>query len=134
MLVGIASIFGFRLFSSDVIQSYIQSAEELNRDIFLNPPKEFCLRPEQLIKLVKPLYGLTESGDYWGRTLRNKSSRKSSWYEILRIRLGIVLQNSWQKANCVYVLLMWITHCMQITRNIINFLKETEKTFQCKRS
>ena len=71
MLVGIASIFGFRLFSSDVIQSYIQSAEELSRDIFLNPPKEFCLGPDQLIKLVKPLYGLTESGDYWGRTLRN---------------------------------------------------------------
>ena len=70
-LIGIAAIFDFRLFSTDVTQAYLQSAEALQRDIFIKPPKEFELKPNELIKLLKPLYGLTESGDYWGRTFRN---------------------------------------------------------------
>lgn len=71
LLVGIASIFGFRLLPTDVTQEYIQSAEELNRQIFINPPKELKLKPDELIKLLKPIYGLAESEDYWDRTFRN---------------------------------------------------------------
>lgn len=70
MLVGIPAIFGFRLFSTDVTQAYIQSAEKLRRDIFINPPKEFNLKPDELLQLLNPLYVLPESGDYWGRTFR----------------------------------------------------------------
>ena len=70
MLIGIAAIFGFRLFSSDVTQAYLQSIEKLQRDIYIKPPKEFMLDPDQLLLLLKPLYGLAESGDYWGRTFR----------------------------------------------------------------
>lgn len=57
-------------FSTDVAQAYPQRAENLKRDVFINPPKEITLKPAQLIKLLKPLYGLSESSDYWGRTLK----------------------------------------------------------------
>ena len=55
MLMGIAAIFVFRIFSTDVTKSYIQSAEKLNREIFINPPKEFNLKTDEIIKLLKPL-------------------------------------------------------------------------------
>jgi len=54
ILIGIAAIFGFRLFSTDVTQAYLQSAENLKRDIFIDPPEEFNLKPDELIKLLKP--------------------------------------------------------------------------------
>jgi len=70
ILVGLAAVFGFNLFSSDVIQAYPQSAELLDRKIYVKPTAEFELAPDQLLQLLKPLYGLSESGDYWGRTFR----------------------------------------------------------------
>lgn len=57
-------------FSTDVIHAYLQSAYGPNKDIFINSPKEFNLKPDELIKLLKPLNGLAESGDHWGRKLR----------------------------------------------------------------
>ena len=39
MLVGIAAIFGFQLFSTDVTQAYLQSAEKLQRYIFIDRQK-----------------------------------------------------------------------------------------------
>lgn len=38
-LVVIAALFGFSLFSTDVTNAYLQSAEKLKIDIFINPPK-----------------------------------------------------------------------------------------------
>ena len=71
LLIGLAAVFGFRIFSTHVTQAYLQSAESLRRDIFIDPPKEFELCSDELIKLLNPLYGLYESGDYWGRTYRS---------------------------------------------------------------
>ena len=70
ILVGLAAVYGFRLFSTDVTQAYLQSTEKLMRDVYIKPSPEFKLSPNQLLKLLKPLYGLADSGDYWGRTLR----------------------------------------------------------------
>ena len=64
MLVGLASLFGFRLYSTDVTQAYLQSAESLMRDVYIQPSKKFHLGPKHLLKLLKPLYGLADSGDY----------------------------------------------------------------------
>lgn len=71
MIIGLAAIFGFRLFSTYLTQAYLQSAEQLHSDNFINPPKAFNLSPNQLIKLLKPLYRLSQNGDYWGRTFTN---------------------------------------------------------------
>lgn len=69
MLIGFAAIFGFRLYNTDVIQAYLQSADKLMRDVFINAPKEFELNKNQIMKLLKPLYGLSDSGDYWDKTM-----------------------------------------------------------------
>jgi transposase InsO family protein len=68
LILALASVFGFDLWSSDVNQAYLQSAEKLQRDIFIRP-EELDLGPDELLQLVLPLYGITESGDYWGETL-----------------------------------------------------------------
>jgi hypothetical protein len=36
-LVGLAAIFGFNLFSTDVTQAYLQNAEKLLRDVYIKP-------------------------------------------------------------------------------------------------
>ena len=69
-MIALAAIFGFRLFLTDISQSYLQSAEALIRDVYVKAPKELELGPDMLLKLLKPLYGLSKSGDYWGRTQR----------------------------------------------------------------
>ncbi len=74
LIIALAAIFGFRIFSTDVIQSYLQSLEKLSRNVLVKPTKEIVkelnLKPNELLLLLKPLYGLTESGDCWGRSFK----------------------------------------------------------------
>lgn len=71
VLVAIAAIFGFGLWSQDVSQAYLQSADKLMRDVYVKPTKEFHLASNQLLKILKPLYGISDSGDYWHSTFSN---------------------------------------------------------------
>lgn len=64
LLTALAAIFGFRIWSQDVTQAYLQSADKLMMDIYIKPNKELRMEEGQLLKLMKPLYGLGESGDY----------------------------------------------------------------------
>lgn len=70
ILTGIVAIFGFRIFFSDVWQAHLQIAENLVHDVFNKPRKELCRKPNQLLQALKPLYGLDDSCNYWGRALR----------------------------------------------------------------
>jgi nucleoside diphosphate kinase len=70
VLVGLAAVFGFRLYSTDVQQAYLQSASELMRNVYIRPTGEFELHSKQILKLLRPLYGLTDAGDYWADTIR----------------------------------------------------------------
>lgn len=36
----------------------------------MNPPKDSVLQPNELLKLLKRLYDLSKSGNYWGHTLQ----------------------------------------------------------------
>lgn len=51
-------------FSTDITQSYLKGAESLQLGTFINTQKYFNLKPDQFIKLLKPLYYIAESGDY----------------------------------------------------------------------
>lgn len=68
LFVALAAVFGFRIWSQDVSEVYLQCADKLMQDIYLKPTKEFNLSSDQLLKLFKLLYGLSDSGDYWHHT------------------------------------------------------------------
>lgn len=38
----------------------LQPTQKLERDVFTIPAKEMCVRPDQVLKVVKPLYGFSE--------------------------------------------------------------------------
>lgn len=70
LLLAIASIFEFKVWTADVIQAYLQSDEPRSREVYIQDfvPK-FGLRKNQCVQLLKSLYGLCESGDFWHETL-----------------------------------------------------------------
>lgn len=70
LLIALASICGFEVWSSDVKLAYLQSTEPLRRRVFIsNPAPEFELDPRECFELLKPLYGLCDAGDLWHQTL-----------------------------------------------------------------
>lgn len=69
VLLAVVAIFGLIIWSQDDRQVYLKSTEKLLRDVSVKPPDEFQLSSDQLLKLLKPLYGITYAGDYWYNTL-----------------------------------------------------------------
>jgi hypothetical protein len=67
LLLATAAIMGFEIISSDVTQAYLQSASGLKRKVFVKP-NCIDLKPDELLQIMKPLYGLAESGDYCAQT------------------------------------------------------------------
>lgn len=48
----------------DIVQSYIQTMINLKRSVFIRPPKEMELPEGFVLEVIKPLYGIPESGLY----------------------------------------------------------------------
>ena len=64
LLLSLATIFHLTLASLDVSAAYLQ-AGRLGRDIYMRPPKGWSSFIDEVWKLVKPAYGLVESGRLW---------------------------------------------------------------------
>lgn len=73
-ILSISSIMGLRLFLHDVSQAYLQSTEDMTRTVYLKPKAEdrkwFDVAENEALQLMKPLYGLCDSGDYWNVTIK----------------------------------------------------------------
>ena len=70
LLLGLAAIHGFGVWTAVVRQAYLQSAEPLLQNMFMKDPlPEFEQDATHCLQLIKPLYGLCESGDLWHTTL-----------------------------------------------------------------
>ena len=71
LLVALATTLNFDIWSTDVKLTYLQSSKSLERRVFIhNPAPEFELDPHECFELLKPLYGLCDSGDLWHETLQ----------------------------------------------------------------
>lgn len=75
VIVSFAAVRGYRIFSHDVKQAYLQSDEKLTRKIYVAPKKKDLqfsrISAEQVLDLQKLLYGNGDAGDYWGVTYDN---------------------------------------------------------------
>lgn len=67
-----AAAHDFGMWIADVCQAYLQSDEPMSRPVFIKRVvPEFNLTADEGLQLLKPLYGLSESGDHWFETLDN---------------------------------------------------------------
>jgi hypothetical protein len=61
-----------QLFLRDITQAYVQSTTRLNRPIYIRPPieliKQLNLVEDAILQVIKPLYGVPESGNHWFET------------------------------------------------------------------
>lgn len=53
------------MWSQDVTQAYLQSDDELKHEVYVKEQKKFGLNDDGVMLLLKPIYGLSTSGDYW---------------------------------------------------------------------
>lgn len=130
MLIGLAAVFGYRLFSTDVCQAYLQSAEELLRDVYIQPGKEFELREDQILKLLRPLYGLSDSGDYWGATF-SKHLKEDLGMETTTLDPAFFFKKVKEKLKGMTA--TYVDDTLQAgDESFQRLADQTEKRFQCK--
>ncbi len=71
VIISCACLLGFRLCLLDITQAYLQSKDNLTRAVFIKPKQDrpyLKVRPDEVLQLIKPLYDMCDSGDYWGAT------------------------------------------------------------------
>ena len=72
IIVSMAASYHFKAWSHDVTQAFLQAKEALGRTIYVSPAKKdrqfFKIQEDEALLLLKPLYGLADSGDYWDNT------------------------------------------------------------------
>ncbi|KHJ31170.1 hypothetical protein EV44_g1525 [Erysiphe necator] len=66
----IMKILNADIYLRDITQAYVQSAMKLNRTIYAKLPKELIPKyaPGTIMRVIKPLYGIAESGLFWWET------------------------------------------------------------------
>ena len=68
------------LYLRDITQAYTQSKSNLVRDFYFKPQKELLaladLPKKTIYKVIKPLYGVPESGNHWFKTYHDHHTEK----------------------------------------------------------
>ncbi len=68
LLLAMSAIMGFYVWTEDISQAHLQSASELLREFHLKPNCQLRIPAGYVLKLLCPLCGLADSGDYWNAT------------------------------------------------------------------
>ncbi len=76
LLIALAAIMGFDVWTEDISQVYRQSASMLLREVYFRPKKQLQAPAGYTLKLFRPFYGLAESGDYWDATIAEHQRKK----------------------------------------------------------
>lgn len=70
LVLSVAVVFEFQMFTHDVTQAYLKSKNKMCTDIYLKVKQRnvdiFGILLQDSLKIEKPLYGKCNSGDYWG--------------------------------------------------------------------
>ena len=77
-----------KLYLKDISQAYVQLITNLNRDFYIKPlcelGLELSIEKESILKVVKLLYSVPKTGNYWFKTYYghhvNKLEMNSSIY------------------------------------------------------
>ena len=66
ILLALAPSFdNMQVFTRDITQAYVQSTTYLERPVYISAPKELGLEADMVLQVMKPLYGIPESGLHW---------------------------------------------------------------------
>lgn len=68
LLTALSIVFGFHLFTRDVTKAFVQSKTLLTRPANMRAPAEIEIPRGQVLKVLKPLYGMPESPMHWYST------------------------------------------------------------------
>ena len=68
IMLCIPTKIGLKIYLRDISQAYVSSKSKLLREVYVIPPKELGLGRDILWKVIRPLYGLPESGLIWFET------------------------------------------------------------------
>ena len=76
LLIELATIMGFDVWTEDISQACFQSASKLLREVYLRPNKHLQAPVGYILKLLRPLYGLADSSDYSYATFAEHLGKK----------------------------------------------------------
>lgn len=69
LILSLSTLLPFVLASIDITGSYIQG-NPLTHEVYMRPPEGWC-QPGTVWRLLRPAYGLTDSGRIWQLTIEN---------------------------------------------------------------
>ena len=69
LVMALAAIFGFRIWTQDVSQAFLQGCSQNMPKLNLQAPRELELDLDEVLQIMAPLYGLADSGDRWHHAL-----------------------------------------------------------------
>ena len=82
LLVALCEMFGFAMYTRDIVKAFIQSKTVLRRPVFVRAPQEMNLAKRAVLKVIKPLYGMPESPIHWFRTFLQHHTIKMSMCKV----------------------------------------------------
>jgi hypothetical protein len=62
IILAIAASTNYHLYLRNITQTYTQSKSSLNRMFFIRPPPDLNLSDDAILRIIKPLYDVSEAG------------------------------------------------------------------------